>query len=100
MKVFYTEQALQSLEEALDFLMEQETPTNQIMATRERILDKADSLANSPWKGQQEEYLVHLGKEHRRIIEGYYKIIYRLEEPTIYITDIFDTRQDPNKMKG
>ena len=42
MKVVYTEQALQSLEEALDFL----------------------------------------------------------EESTIYITDIFDTRQDPNKMKG
>ena len=100
MKVVYTEQALQSLEESLDFLMEQEMPTDQIMATRERILDKADSLADSPWKGQQEEYLTQLGKEHRRIIEGYYKIIYRVEEPTIYITDIFDTRQDPNKMKG
>ena len=100
MKVVYTEQALQSLQEALDFLMEREVPTDQIMATRDRILDKADSLANSPWKGQQEEYLLHLEKDHRRVIEGYYKIIYRVEEPTIYITDIFDTRQDPSKMKG
>lgn len=41
-----------------------------------------------------------MGKEHRRIIEGHYKIIYRVEGQAIYITDIFDSRQDPNKMKG
>ena len=64
------------------------------------ILDKTDSLPENPWKGQQEEYLSHLGKGHRRIIEGHYKIIYRVEGQAIYITDIFDSRQDPDKMKG
>ena len=100
MKVVYTQQALQSLQEVLDFLTEREVLADQIMAIRDRILDKADSLADSPWKGQQEDYLTPLGKDHRRIIEGYYKIIYRVEEPIIYITDIFDSRQDPDKMKG
>lgn len=100
MQIIYTEQALQSLEEALDFLLEQEKPLDQIIETRDRILDRADSLAKHPGKGQQEEYLAHLGKGHRRILEGYHKIIYRVEEQTIYITDIFDTRQDPTKMKG
>lgn len=100
MRVVYTEQALQSLEGTLDFLMEQEVPIDQVMTTRDSILDKADSLTESPWKGQQEEYLTHLGKEHRRIIEGHYKIIYRVEGQAIYITDIFDSRQDPSKMKG
>jgi hypothetical protein len=50
--------------------------------------------------GQKEKYLEHLGQSHRRIIEGHYKIIYRIEEEVIYITDIFDTRQDRTKMKG
>lgn len=50
--------------------------------------------------GQKEEYLEHMGQSHRRIIEGYYKIIYRVEGETIYVTDIFDTRQDPARMKS
>jgi plasmid stabilization system protein ParE len=99
MEVIYTEQALQSLEEVLDFLMEQEVPTDQVTATRDRILDKADSLTESPWREQQEEYLMHLEKEHRRIVEGHYKIIYRVEGQAIYITDIFDSRQNPSRMK-
>lgn len=62
--------------------------------------DMADSLINHPYKGQFEEYLEHLGKGHRRLIEGYTKIIYLVKEDCIYITDFFDTRQDPAKMKG
>ena len=50
--------------------------------------------------GQREEYLEHLGQSHRRIIEGNYKIIYRIDGDMIYVTDIFDTRQDPGKMKA
>jgi len=37
---------------------------------------------------------------HRRAIEGHFKIIYRVEGETIYVTDFFDSRQDPAKMKG
>ena len=56
MQVVYTEQALQSQEEALDFLLEQEKPYDQILEIRDHILDRADSLAEHPEKGQQEEY--------------------------------------------
>ena len=31
---------------------------------------------------------------------SHYKIIYRVIGETIYITDIFDSGQDPDKMKG
>ena len=47
-----------------------------------------------------EEYLRHLNLGHRRIVTDHYKIIYRIEDQVIYITDIFDTRQNPGKMKG
>ena len=31
---------------------------------------------------------------------GYFKIIYKVEKGAVYITDFFDSRQDPEKMKG
>lgn len=64
------------------------------------LLDKADSLADNPYLGQLEEHLEHLGKDHRRFVEGNFKIIYRIDGQAIYITDFFDSRQDPVKMNG
>ena len=99
MKLFYTRQALEGLQECLDFFPP-EVSFEKVNEIRDQILAKADKLLSNPNIGQQEDYLEHLGKNHRRIIEGNYKIIYRVEGDTIYITDIFDIRQDPTKMKG
>jgi len=41
-----------------------------------------------------------LKEGHRRIIEGHFKIVYKIERDIIYITDFFDTRQDTGKIKG
>ena len=98
MKLFYTEQALASLQECLDFFPP-EVSEEKVNEVRDRILAKADQLLTNAHMGQHEEYLEHLGKGHRRLIEGNYKIIYRVQGETIYITDIFDSRQDPSKMK-
>ncbi|MEQ8424578.1 MAG: type II toxin-antitoxin system RelE/ParE family toxin [Cyclobacteriaceae bacterium] len=97
MKLVYTDQAIISLQQCLDFLPSETSPKT-IKEIRDRILDKADKLLNNPHLGQIEEYLEHLGKSHRRVIEGSYKIIYRIEGEIIYITDIFDSRQNPAKM--
>jgi plasmid stabilization system protein ParE len=99
MKLVYTEQSLANLQECLDFFP-REVPAEKINEIRDGILAKADKLLDNPFMGQQEEYLDHLGKGHRRIIEGNYKIIYRVQGENIYITDIFDSRQGPSKMKG
>lgn len=99
MKLFYTEQALISLQECMDFFP-LEVPAEKVNEIRDRILAKADMLLQNPYSGQQEEYLEHLDKGHRRLIEGNYKIIYRVQGENIYITDIFDSRQDPVKMKS
>jgi len=98
MKLFYTAQSLVSLQECLDFYSH-EIPVERINEIRDRILAKVDKLLENPYIGQKEEYLDHLGKGHRRLIEGNYKIIYCVQEENIYITDIFDSRQDPSKMK-
>ncbi len=99
MKLIYTEQALFSLEEALNFIAPK-VSNKKLDEIKNNILDAADTLILQPQQGQMEPLLEHLGLEHRRLIVSHYKIIYRVIEKYIYITDIFDSRQDPEKMKG
>ena len=66
---------------------------------KNRILEKALTLRTLPYKGQLEINLEELKEEHRYLVEGNYKIIYKVMQSTVFVTDIFDTRQDPEKMK-
>ncbi len=101
MKIVYTNQSYESLDESSQFLLEKQgVPLEKVQELRKKLLDRADTLASYPKSGQLEKYLEHLNKNHRRLIEGYFKIIYRIEKETIYVTDFFDTRQDPDKMKA
>ena len=99
MKLLYTEQAIVSLEEALDFIAPK-ISQGKLFEIRKQILDAADTLLLQPQQGQIEPYLEHLSLGHRRLVEGNYKIIYRIIGEYIYITDVFDSRQNPDKMKG
>jgi len=99
MKLIFTEQAVESLEESLEFISTK-VSSEKLLQIRDQILNSTDILLKSPKIGQPEEYLEHLNLRHRRLIEGSYKIIYRIEKQAIFITDIFDTRQNPKKMKG
>jgi len=48
--------------------------------------------------GVKEQLLIHLEQNHRFIIDGNYKIIYFIKDNTVYITHVFDTRQNPAKL--
>lgn len=37
---------------------------------------------------------------HRRVIVKNFKIVYRIENDLIVVNDIFDSRRDPDRMKG
>lgn len=93
------EQALTSLQEVIDFLAGQISAA-KLKEISDKILNTADLLKENPWLGQKEPYLEHLSLEHRRLVAGNYKIIYRIVGKIIYVTDIFDARQSPDKMKG
>jgi plasmid stabilization system protein ParE len=99
MKLVYTEQALFSLEEFLD-LIATKVSHEKITSIRNEILDAADSLISHPFQGQIETLLVEMGLGHPRLVVGHYKIIYRIIKEYIFITDIFDSRQDPDKDEG
>lgn len=66
---------------------------------RKSIFNATKPLIKQPLIGQIEENLMELKQEHRYIVVGNYKIIYRLIKKDIYIIDVFDTRQNPEKMK-
>lgn len=98
MKVLYTEQSFESLEEIKKLLSKNHNP-KKVEEIRTKILNKAESLVDFSERGQIEESLLSLNKGHRYILEKHTKIIYRVIGKIIYITDFFDTRQDPSKMK-
>ena len=52
-----------------------------------------------PMIGQEEELLKHLNQGHRYLLIYHLKIIYLPTDTYIYITHIFDTRQNPAKLK-
>ena len=60
----------------------------------------ADLLSTNPLLGFKEPLLENATKEYRSLIHNNYKIVYRIEDNTIYINRIFDCRQDPDKLKN
>jgi plasmid stabilization system protein ParE len=49
--------------------------------------------------GVKEDLLEHLNQDHRYLVDGNYKIIYFVDNENSYITHVFDTRQNPVKLK-
>jgi len=67
----------------------------------EGIILEPERLRNSPYIGQDEISLSHRRIKYRYIIHKNYKLIYSIDEQThvIKIVDVFDTRQNPEKME-
>lgn len=98
MEVFITEPAKQALRDICDYYSLQGYPS-YADKIRKAVISKSKSLAKNPNKGQKEELLKILEQGHRYlVVENHYKIIYLVEEKKIIVTDVFDTRQNPEKM--
>jgi len=97
-KIFITDYAKQQLKSIYEY-----HKNNVNLDTAKKIsvsiLSQLKYLAKNPLMFQIEENLAELNLSHRRLIIGNYKIIYRIEDDIVYITDIFDTRQNPTKIK-
>lgn len=63
-----------------------------------KIFSATRQLIKQPLSGQIEPNLQKPDEDHRFIIVGNYKIIYKRVKQGILITDVFDTRQDPIKI--
>ncbi len=99
MKIIITRSALARLEQINEYF-ERKAGRKVAQKIVSSILNTIDSLKVHTKLGQKEETLAQLNKGHRYLVQGNYKVVYRQEDLCIYITDIFDTRQDPIKIKG
>ena len=99
MKIVWSDWALDRLDEIHTYL-EQEASERIADRTIAKVLEAVALLKQYPRGGQVEPWLEHKDLGHRRAVVGNYKVIYRIQKNEIRITDVFDARQDPGKMKG
>lgn len=65
----------------------------------DRIEDDVSRLAINPLMGAIEPLLNNRRLEYRSlVVHEHYKLVYRIEEPHIYIVDLWDTRREPDKL--
>ncbi len=63
------------------------------------IIDSAEILRTKPYLGPKEPLLKNRKKEYYYIVKGNYKLIYSLDSKHVYIHVVFDSRQNPVKLK-
>ena len=99
MRLIITGSAWESLDSAISFLNVHwdDRVVDRVVS---EIWEHIDVVLLYPLGGQLEEDLAELGRRHRRMACGHFKIIYYIQGEDLYVTDIFDSRQDPGKMKG
>jgi toxin ParE1/3/4 len=68
---------------------------NRAKSVIQKILYSVTNLEEFPLIGSIESNLALIKKDYRFIISGNYKIIYKLNENSIYIMTVFDSRRDP-----
>lgn len=97
MKIFWTEIAIVELKSIYKYY-KVHASIEIAKRIQQSILNRTLQLTTHPDSGQVEPNLEDLKQDHRYLVEGHVKIIYRIINSSIFITDIFDTRQDPDKM--
>ena len=98
MKVLWTKSALAAFHDIYEYHKEKVSITIAYKI-RDIILAGAGQLEKHSYLGQIEELLKDMEGSHRYIVKDNYKIIYKIQTNKIYITDVFDTLQNPEKIK-
>lgn len=99
MTVELTISAEQRFNEVLFFYSEYMTE-REVEHVNRSVRVALNFLSRHPRAGAYEE-LISIGKtRYRHWVVVNLKIIYYIKSDTLWVTDIFDSRQDPGRMKG
>ena len=98
-RILWTDFAINQLKDIFDYHLIKASP-NIAQRLIQKIIDATIILENNPNSGRKEELLEDRPQEFRFIIVKNYKIIYWIdyEVNIIFISIIFDTRQNPKKI--
>ncbi|MEQ8812384.1 MAG: type II toxin-antitoxin system RelE/ParE family toxin [Imperialibacter sp.] len=68
---------------------------------KSKVINKPRLLVKYPEMGQVEDNPMVANRKFRYLVEGNYKIVYKVyaEDNAILIAAVFDTRQNPTKLK-
>ena len=95
MKVLWSKKASNELEAIYKYI-KKESPQNAVLVFNE-IYDLANSLPDFPLKFPKEP-LINIEKVRYAVIWSF-KIIYAVEKDSIVILRVFNTKQNPKKIK-
>lgn len=97
MKIVWSEFAIASLKSIFEYY-KIKVSRRIAQKIRWQILQSTKQLISNPESGQIESYMDNFNQNYRYLLSGNYKIIYRVKKDKIFINDVFDVRQNPNKM--
>jgi plasmid stabilization system protein ParE len=89
MNVVWTEHALQSLVAIEDYIAMDDPAVAVVFI--DRLIRRTDILINQPRIGRTVPEVP--GRELRELIEGNYRIVYRLNESTVEILTVFEAHK-------
>ncbi len=97
-KVFWTQTALNVLEDIFEYY---KLKASLIVARKfvKEIVEASIVIQHSPKIVKREELLTGRKITYRFLVVKNYKIIYWIEYPYIKIATVFNTRQNPEKLK-
>ena len=99
-KILWTDFAINQLKDIFDYHLIKAS-SNIAQKLIQKIIDATIILENNPKSGRKEDLLTARSKEFRFIVVKNYKIIYWIdyEFSIINISMVFDTRQNPKKIR-
>jgi len=100
LKIIWSEFAENQLDEIYKYY-EKEAGSKIAKKLMKGIINELKKLIKTPFIGQEEELLKQRKIEYRYLVFKNYKLIYSVdtENGFIKVADIFDTRQNPPKLK-
>lgn len=100
MRILWSVLAKEDIKEIYDYYKEV-AGLQVARSLRNKLITKPRLLVKQPRLGQEEDNPAVAGRGFRYLVEGNYKLVYKVfaEREEILIATVFDTRQNPTKLK-
>jgi plasmid stabilization system protein ParE len=98
MKITWTIPASKELRKIYNFY-KKKASVEVAQSIKDKIFQSTSQLESFKHSAQKEELLKDRKDDYRSLVSGYFKVIYKVNPKEIYIVDVFDCRQYPDKIK-